>query len=153
MRKVLLLVCLLSIRSVPHAHAEHADLAHEPPAPARPSLSLTALWLTTSATLLSASLGGYYALQVLDNYERSRALPRVSAELTSLRNETRDLERVADTLFVATAALGLTSLVLLLVNVQDGDSHTPKPKTQVLRSHAAPMLTPHGVGVVWQGWL
>jgi hypothetical protein len=149
MRKVSLLVCLVSICSVGSlASAPSAYAQDDSPAPTQPSSRLTLVWLSASATFVCASLGGYYALRVLDNYDRSRVLPAVSPELASLRRETRDLEYVADGFFVATAALGVTSLVLLVLNVQNG---APQPKTQGLRSHVVPSFTHAGAGVVWQG--
>lgn len=106
-----LLVCglLLCGGAVSRVRADDAPFV----APA--SLARNALWLSASGTLACASLGGYYALQVENTYDRSRRLPSVSPEQRALHDEARDTAFVADGFFIGAVVLGVTSVVLWLV--------------------------------------
>jgi hypothetical protein len=109
-----------------------------PPKPMR-----TALWLSTSATLLSASLAGVYALRVSAIYDRSLSLPTVSPELTGLHRDAVHAEHTADAFFIATALLATTTLVLLIAELRGGgQSETPArpPISLAASSHGATLV-------------
>jgi hypothetical protein len=63
-------------------------------------------------TVLTASLGGFYALHVRDLYDQARVLPGVSPRRTPLRDEMRTAEVTADTLLVGSLALAVGTALL-----------------------------------------
>jgi hypothetical protein len=87
--------------------------------PASAPASQTALprdyvWATASATLLTASLGGLFALRVHTLYDEAMTLPAVSPERLVLKDEIQQAEVTADCLFAAAAVLATTTVILAL---------------------------------------
>lgn len=113
-----LLTCALFLcsgsRTPARAHAQDTQDRSDAQAQ-QVSIARSALWVSASATFLSAALGGYYALDVENIYDRSRALPSVSPEQGTLRREARNTAYVADGFFLATVVFAAASVVLLVV--------------------------------------
>lgn len=127
------------------------------PAVVQPDLFRNVFWLSASATLLSASLAGMYALRVSALYDRSRSLPNVSPELVSLRNDAEHAEHAADALFIATAVLAGSSIALFVL-AWNSPSHPPNPAASATLPTEALTLSasalPGGAALVWRGrWL
>jgi hypothetical protein len=100
-----LICCLLA----QPAAAEDSDAAS-----GERGLSPNYVWLSASAALMTASLGGLFALRVTSTYDQAQALPAVSPEQLHLKRDTERAEFAADCLFASAAALGITSVLLAL---------------------------------------
>jgi hypothetical protein len=107
------------------------------------SAARTLLWLSASATLLSASLAGLYALRVSAIYDRSMILAPVSPELSELHGKTLRAERTADALFITTAVLASTTLVALLLQPSNDRARSASPRLLLTANT-------HGAGVVYK---
>jgi hypothetical protein len=105
----------------------------------------TWLWLSSSATLVCASLAGVYALQVEADYDRAQIIPGVSPERLALRHHAHTAELTADAFFIATSVFGISSLVLLITQPS---APAREPATSWL---LAP--SPHGASLVVRGRL
>jgi hypothetical protein len=88
---------------------------------APPSLQLEAagasptwFWAAASATIITASLGGFYALHVRDLYDQAQLQPLVSPERTRLRNEMETAELTADLLLLGSLAMTVGTVFLAL---------------------------------------
>jgi hypothetical protein len=110
-------------------------LAARKPA-AQSGLSRNYVWFTASASLLSVSLAGLFALRVHSLYDQAIALPGVSPERLVLRRQTERAEVTADCLFASAAAFALSSVILVLFTDWDRPSERPT------RAHAALQLVP-----------
>lgn len=112
------------------------------PATAQAQDARTWLWISSSATLLCASLAGVHALKVEAVYDRSRIIPGVSPERLALRRDAGTAELTADVFFIATGVFGISSLVLwwTLPNEQPSTSVSLAP-------------TPHGASLIVRGRL
>jgi hypothetical protein len=100
-----LICCLLA----QPAAAEESDAAS-----GERGLSPNYVWLSASAALMTASLGGLFALRVTSTYDQAQALPAVSPEQLRLKRDAERAEFAADCLFASAAALGITSVLLAL---------------------------------------
>jgi hypothetical protein len=101
--------CLICCLLAQPAAAEGSDARS-----GEPGLSPTYLWLTASAALVTASVGGVFALRASSTYDQAQALPGVSPERLPLKRDIERAEFAADCLFVSAAALGVTSVLLAL---------------------------------------
>jgi hypothetical protein len=91
---------------------------------AHPDLTRSLLWVSASATLASAGLGGYFALHVDNIYDRARSLPSVSPELSPLHDSARTNAYVADGFFSASLLFGVASLLLLWLHPDSSHDKT-----------------------------
>jgi hypothetical protein len=74
-------------------------------------------------TIITASLGGFYALHVRDLYDQARVLPGVSPRRTPLREEMRTAEVTADTLLFGSLALAVgTTLLAFQIDWRDHET-------------------------------
>jgi hypothetical protein len=126
--------------------------AAEDASAARPSAGLAPdyVWFTASATLLSASLGGLFALRVHTLYDQANALPGVSPERLVIRQQTEHAEFAADCLF-ATAAVFAATTVFLAFMTDWGGHAARQPEHAHLQ--LIPVPAQHGAGLVLQGAL
>jgi hypothetical protein len=116
-----LICCLLA----QPAAAEESDAASS-----ERGLSPNYVWLSASAALVTASVGGLFALRVSSIYEQARALPGVSPERLPLKRDAERAEFTADCLFASAAALGITS-VLLALATDWSRLQTPTDKSRI----------------------
>ena len=130
------LVCLSGSRSA---------RAQETPSDMRDSLR-TYLWLSASATLVSASLASVYGLKIGAIYDQAQLVPGVSPERVILRHNARDAEVTADVFFATTGALAITTGVLLWLVLHE---EAPRPPAAI--SGVTPLLSPRATGLVWRG--
>jgi hypothetical protein len=79
-------------------------------APAK--LSPTVFWLSASATVLCASLGGFYALEVKDLYDEAQMSAPVSPERARLHDEMTHAELTADLLLFGSLVLATGTTIL-----------------------------------------
>jgi hypothetical protein len=96
-------------------------------------LSPTWFWFGASATIITVSLGGFYALRVRDLYDQAAATPRVSPEQLVLRDQMIAAERTADLLFLGALALAAGTTVLAF-HVDWSRPERARPDTRGARS-------------------
>ncbi|HKU41154.1 MAG TPA: hypothetical protein VJR89_23490 [Polyangiales bacterium] len=77
-----------------------------------PGASPSLFWLSASATIVSASLGGFYALNVRNLYDEAMLTPTVSPRRAELHDEMRRAELTADLLLLGSLALAVGTTVL-----------------------------------------
>jgi hypothetical protein len=135
------LCSLLLSASIANAQERLADA----PAPKFGSRDL--IWLSGTASLLSASLGVLFALRVRSLYDRAEALPGVSPDRLVLKTQMQHAELTADCLFGGGLVLAAISVVLILT-VHDGEPATP---AGLARLTLMPILAAHGGGLAWRG--
>ena len=104
------------------------------------------MWFTASATLLSASIGGLFALRVHTLYDQAIALPGVSPERLVIRQQTEHAEFAADCLF-ATAAVFAATTVFLAFMTDWGGRPARQPEHAHLRVIPVPVAERRGPGV------
>jgi hypothetical protein len=141
----MLLVAALAV----HPVSAQDDVAHNPPSD---SGGRELVWLAASATLLSASVGGLFALRVNSLYHQAEALPGVSPERLTLKRETARAELTADCLFAGAAGLLATTLVLIWL----GDwslQPTAAGKPRGFALPIVPVATERGAGLLVRGEL
>jgi hypothetical protein len=116
-------------RSTPVAPTEHRLQPPQlPPAPVeRSGWSPTVFWVAASATLITASLGGFEALHVKDLYDRANGIPFVAPERNSLRDEMRTAEVTADALLVGSLVLAAGTTLLAFQIDWSGPASTEQP--------------------------
>jgi hypothetical protein len=120
--------------------------------PARIDSARELVWLSASATLLSASLGNMFALRVGSLYERAQLVPGVSPDRLTLKRQTEHAELTADCLFVG--ALGLLVSTVVLIGL--GDWSTPPSaaeRTRTARLRVLPTASGTSAGLVLRGEL
>jgi hypothetical protein len=134
-----------------------AEPAPAPPAaqqPAGPQPSQTGLppdyvWAGASATLLTASLGGLFALRVHTLYDEALRLPGVSPERLVLKEQMQQAELTADCLFAAAVLLATTTVILALFT--EWGHPARQPERAALR--LLPVASHSGARLVLQGVL
>lgn len=137
LHRLCLVACVVAcLGPVPRAHAQ------DNPSDMRDSLR-SYLWLSASATLLSASLASVYALKIGAIYDEAQLVPGVSPERVILRQRARHAEVTADVFFAASGALAITTGVLLWLVWRE------EPPAAV--SGVTPVLSPRGAGLAWRG--
>ena len=84
------------------------------PAAARESegLSPTFFWIAASATIITASLGGFYAQHVRDMYDEASLLNSLSPRQAQLHDQMQRAEVTADVLFVSSLVLAVGTTIL-----------------------------------------
>lgn len=127
--------------------SSHRARAQDTPSDMRDSLR-TYLWLSASATLLSASLASVYGLKISAIYDQAQTVPGVSPERVILRHNARHAEVTADVFFAATGALAITTGILLWQLLHE---QAPPPTAAV--SGVTPLLSPRAAGLAWRGSL
>lgn len=142
LHRLFLVACVLSCLAT-----SRSARAQDAPSDMRDSLR-TYLWLSVSATLLSASLASVYGLKIGAIYDQAQAVPGVSPERVILRHNARHAEVTADVFFTATGALAITSGVLLWLVLHE---QAPPPAAAV--SGVTPLLSPRVAGLAWRGSL
>jgi hypothetical protein len=127
-------------------------VAAEDTAGVRPSAGLPPdyVWFTASATLLSASIGGLFALRVHTLYDQATALPGVSPERLVIRQQTEHAEFAADCLFATAAVFAATTVFLAFMT--DWGGH-PARQPEHARLQVIPVPSHSGAGLVLQGVL
>jgi hypothetical protein len=126
---VALASCLLA-RSVA------ADGGEVPPAAVSVKLESHGLareyfWISSSATLLTASLAGLFGLRAYGSYDRARRLPGVDPARLQLRDETERNERYSDYLTAGAGVLAALSVLVALFTDWEG---TPNREYQTRAS-------------------
>jgi hypothetical protein len=112
-RRSCLMLVLLTLMAADVARAQQqAASARSDPADSAVGLSPTLFWFAASTTIISASLGGFYALRVRDLYDRAESLARVSPERLELRDRMQTAELTADVLFASALVLAAGTTVL-----------------------------------------
>jgi hypothetical protein len=119
-------------------------------------LSPSYVWFSASVTLLTASLGGVFALRVAAIYEQSQALPAVSPTLPTLRRDAERAEVMADGLFAGAALLGVASVLLAFAT--DWNYVAPPNTVEWARQgktgfQLAPTASHDGAGLLLRGAL
>jgi hypothetical protein len=141
-RRILKGLCLVSLLATASAHTARAD---DGATDLRDS-ARTYLWLSTSATLLSASLASVYALKIGAIYDEAQSVPGVSPERVILRHNARHAEVTADVFFATTGVLAIgTGFLLWLV------LHEHAPRSAAATSGVTPVLSPRAAGLAWRG--
>jgi hypothetical protein len=74
--------------------------------------SPTLFWLSASATIVCASIGGFYALEVKDLYDEAQLSPPVSPERGRIHDEMRNAELTADVLLLSSLVMAVGTTVL-----------------------------------------
>jgi hypothetical protein len=125
--------------------AEEVEKAH-------PSAGLPPdyLWFTASASLLSAGIGGLFALRVHTLYDQAVALPGVSPERLALRQQTEHAEFAADCLFATAAVFAATTVFLAFMTDWGG---RPARQPEHARLRVVPVPAQNGARLVLQGVL
>jgi hypothetical protein len=114
-------------------------------------LSPNYVWLAASATLITAGVGGLFALKVVSLHDQAEALPAVSPDRLVLRHQIEQAELHADICFLS--ALTLATLSGFLLFATDW-SQTPAHAEHAARMHIIPVATARGAALVWSGvWL
>lgn len=131
----LLLGLLLDSWASPAAHAQASE-------PSARQAARHELWLSLSASLITASVAGGFALKVAALHDRAAGLPSNSPELPAVKQQATDAERYAYGFGVGAALLTLTSLVLLLY--QPG----PTDASYVDTARLTPVVGPRHLGLV-----
>lgn len=117
-------------------------------------LSPTWFWFGASATIITASLGGFYALRVRDLHDQAAATPRVSPMQLELHDEMKAAERTADLLFLGAIALAAgTTLLAFHVDWSRPERAGGSARSSQRRLTLAPVLSPGAQGVLLQGAL
>jgi len=107
------------------------------PAPVeRSGWSPTVFWIAASATLITASLGGFEALHVKDLYDRANGIAPVSAERNELRGEMRTAEVTADALLIGSLVLAVGTSILAFQIDWSGQDRSDQPLATVPPSAA-----------------
>jgi hypothetical protein len=111
-RRSCLMLVLVTLMAADVARAQQRESAPAEVAESAVGLSPTLFWFAASATIISASLGGFYALRVRDLYDRAESLARVSPERLELRDDMKRAEVTADALFASALVLAAGTTVL-----------------------------------------
>jgi hypothetical protein len=133
--------------------------AGEPAPQTQHGIPPTAFWLCGSASLLSATLGTYFATRALNDYHRAEALPGVSPERREFVPLTRHAELTADLLFAGAALLAISGVVLALHTDWSASQLEPHPdlaRARVRRPQLRlmPSASSHGASLWLRGeWL
>jgi hypothetical protein len=93
----------------------------------RSGWSPTVFWIAASATLITASLGGFEALHVKDLYDRANGIPFVSPERNSFRHEMRTAEVTADALLIGSLVLAVGTTILAFQIDWSGQERVEQP--------------------------
>lgn len=113
-----------------------------PPAPvARSGWSPTVFWIAASATIITASLGGFEALHVRDLYDQAQGIPAVSPQREPLHREMRTAEVTADALLIGSLVLAVGTTILAF-NIDWSGSDRPKEQ---LAARVLPQAVAGGV--------
>lgn len=75
-------------------------------------LSPTYFWIAASATIMSASLGGFYALRVRDLYDEATMKAAVSPRRIEVQDQMRTAEVTADVFLFGSLALAIGTTIL-----------------------------------------
>jgi hypothetical protein len=78
----------------------------------RSGWSPTLFWIAASATIFTASLGGFEALHVRDLYDQAQGIPPVSPQREPLHDQMRTTEITADALLIGSLALAVGTALL-----------------------------------------
>lgn len=131
-----------------------APLAALPGETSATGLSPTWFWFGASATIITASLGGFYALRVRDLYDQAAATPGVSPKQLELRDHMLTAERTADLLFLGALALAAGTTVLAFHVDWSGPPRARSgERSSKRRWTLAPVLLPGAGSVQLQGAL
>jgi hypothetical protein len=109
------------------------------------------VWLTASAALLSASIGGLFALRVHTLYDQALALPDVSPQRLVIRQQTEHAEFAADCLFATAAVFAATTVFMAFMTDWGGGRPARQPERAQLR--VVPVPSQGGARLVLQGVL
>ena len=117
-------------------------------------LSPTWFWFSASATIITASLAGFYALRVRDLYDQARDTPDVSPLRLSLHERMRTAELTADLLFAGTLVLAVGTTVLAWhIDWSSRRSRAREPRARLSRWSLAPVVTPEHQALLLRGSL
>lgn len=163
-RQCSVLASLMAAQLCAQAPARVAAQA-QPEAPAAPALTAPAgntsaglsptwFWFGASATIITASLGGFYALRVRDLYDESHATPGVSPKQLELRDQMIAAEHTADLLFLGALALATGTIVLAFhVDWSGSERARPSARSDQQRWTLTPVLLPSAASVQLRGAL
>lgn len=151
-------VCLalassLCARPVAAEGGEAAGPIRADPSSADTGLPRELFWVSASAALVSASLGGLFGLRAIATYDRARELPGVDPQRFGLRDEIARHERTADYLFAGAALLAATSVVLALFTDWEGTAHAESRTADGARLRLCPAAGRGGAGLSLRGEL
>jgi len=141
-RRSCLMLVLVTLMAADVAGAQERGSARADTAESAVGLSPTLFWFAASATIISASLGGFYALRVRDLYDRAESLAGVSPERLELRDDMKSAEVTADVLFASALVLAAGTTVLAFHidwRAADRSVSRPQPKS---RWRLTPVLLP-----------
>jgi hypothetical protein len=153
MRRSCLMLVLVTLMAADVARAQERSsaLATEESAV---GLSPTLFWFAASATIISASLGGFYALRVRDLYDRAEALAGVSPERLELRDDMKRAELTADVLFASALVLAAGTTVLAFHvdwRATDRSASRARPSQAKMRWRLTPVLLPSAQALQLRG--
>lgn len=99
--------------------------------------SPTLFWIAASATIVTASLGGFQALHVKDLYDQANGIPVVSPERNALHDQMQTAEVTADALLVGSVVLAIGTTILAFQIDWSGDDRPRDPVARLPPSAAA----------------
>lgn len=104
-------LCVASLLTAGGARAQ-VDSERPPLRLETRGLSPTWFWVAASTTIITASLGGFYALHVRDLYDQAMLQPLVSPRRSQLRDEMQTAEVTADVLLLSSIAFAVGTTIL-----------------------------------------
>ncbi len=119
-------------------------------------ISPTLFWVGASATLVSASVGGFFALQVKSQYDDAKSTPAVSPKRMQQKRDIQSAELTADVFFLSAGVLAIgTTIIAFITEWHDPDAPkdgAPKPNAAA-SVKLSPQVAPGYAGLSLHGGL
>jgi PEGA domain len=114
----------------------------------------TLFWIGASATVISAGIGGAFALQVGSLYDDAKQTPAVSPSRVTQKKDIESAELTADIFFLTAGVLAIGTTIIAFMTEWDepASSHTPATDTQA-RVQLTPAMAPGYAGLSLRGGL
>lgn len=119
-------------------------------------ISPTLFWIGAGATVVSASVGGFFALQVKSKYDEAKDTPAVSPKRMQQRKDIKSAELTADIFFLSSGVLAIGTTIIAFMTDWDESDHpsydtgAPKPNPT---ARLTPQLAPGYAGLSLSGGL
>jgi hypothetical protein len=121
-------------------------------------ISPTLFWIGASATVITAGVGGFFALQVKSLHDEAKNIPSVSPERASKKKDIESAELTADVFFATSAVLAIGTTIVGFMTEWDeqkagGDGEAPGLSAETPAVSIAPIFGPGLAGLSLQGGL
>lgn len=119
-------------------------------------ISPTLFWIGASATVVTASLGGFFALQVSSLYDKAKDTPAVSPKRNQQKKDIESAELTADIFFLSAGVLAIGTTIIAFMTDWDDEARKPSDAAtakQAAKLELSPALAPGYAGLSLHGGL